>query len=616
MFPLLLHFKNKESGLILKLTLFFAVTALAVIPFFEAGSGSEAREIHVASIMYSSGEYVLPFRNGIIPSKPLLLHWLSVLIATVAGGFPVWLPRIVSVFAGASILFLTGNFTQRIFSGLLIKPHLQLFFTWLPLFVLCTCYGFIKMALVARVDMLFALFTTAAAIVFYYACFNRVETGENSGRLRLAFWLLCGFAVLARGPLGIVLPVVSTAASGSIYWRNRPFSSFIFRNYCYWLPGYIFVLLIALPWYGAAWYSGGDAFLDKLIWFENVQRFTGGEQINSRPWYYYLLQLFRTAHIWWVLFLILITAVWRGKVTWSPDSKLEMLFYLTFSPIIAGLLFLSLSDGKRTSYLLPLYPHLALSIGALLAGIIIPWKENQLSRVMQLSALILSRVLILFSVFYLIFITVAEIYPVWIDPVLPVLTEYIRLNLLYFVVLACFLCLLSITAVKLSSEPWWHRRVLSMLFYSGTSTCIIYLATGLGIKYHIKQNESKAAEIQVVTRDASRIYVVKHFRDESMDSLLLYFNREVSLVRPEDEFMRQLPCLGDPVISYRRWYRRWKRTVGDSRIDQKLLVIPYLPDNIASQKDKTLVVFICGVQPEKAEERNIINSGDWLYHGV
>ena len=158
--------------------------------------------------IYTSGEWILPLRNGhIIPSKPPLFHWLGVLLSLAGGGL--------------------SELTIRLPSALLATIGVS------SLTQLAQCYGELKLdlspglflqrvssghgaGLSARVDMTLTA-CMVAAFLFFFALHQRHQVSRWQA---LLFFALLGLATLAKGPVGAILP----ARSSLVFFYAPPVS--------------------------------------------------------------------------------------------------------------------------------------------------------------------------------------------------------------------------------------------------------------------------------------------------------------------------------------------------------------------------------------------------------
>ena len=90
---------------------FLPLLSVAVI-----GSSTEAREVHIAKLMFETGDWVLPLRNGLVPSKPPLFHWLTATIGLMSGGVTVsrrdWFHLFLLALLYSLLFILLQNFTR------------------------------------------------------------------------------------------------------------------------------------------------------------------------------------------------------------------------------------------------------------------------------------------------------------------------------------------------------------------------------------------------------------------------------------------------------------------------------------------------------------------------
>ena len=305
---------------------------LGAVPFFDKG---EPREALAVQDIVQRGEWLFPLKRATaIPSKPPLFHWSAALTYQVTGRLDEATIRFPSAFYATLGVLLIYALGRRLFgapAGLLSGA------------VLATTLIYQTQALSARVDMTLCFFVTASLVLFYY-----LYRGFLTNQLwYFAFYVLIGIGTLAKGPLGILLPGLVIASFLALRRRWDLFAKFCFH------PGVVVTLFLAVGWYGLAAIRGGEGFVDRQLLGENLERFAGGSG-HSHPVYYYLPYLFSQG-LPWSLFLPL--ALWDGfkRGFLSDDDRLfTMLWFLVM------FLFFSIAMGKRSVYLLPLYPALAL----------------------------------------------------------------------------------------------------------------------------------------------------------------------------------------------------------------------------------------------------------------
>ena len=319
-------------------------------PFFSRG---ESREALVVGALIDGGSVILPRREPTeIPVKPPMFHWLSAL-ALRAGVRPEELAiRLPSVLFGAGGVALTAALAATYYgpaAGVAAAAVVGSSFEWA------------RMSTQARVDMTLTFFLVGAVIAWHLG----LRAATNIWAVRLGY-LLCAGAVLTKGPVGFVLPLMITAA-GVAPTGNRKHLRLLLDA-----PGILLALCLCVAWYGLAWSEGGSDFLQVHVFNENLNRFMGrGRVAHSHGYFYYIPALAGTFVPWT---LILPWAIWSAWSRREPPDR----FLLTW--IVTVLLFYTLAAGKRSVYLLPLFPPLAILTGSWLARSL-PHTPTRLARV-------------------------------------------------------------------------------------------------------------------------------------------------------------------------------------------------------------------------------------------
>lgn len=316
----------------------YAVPALDT-PFYTKG---EAREALVIQSLHSGGSLLLPLRNGDeIPSKPPMFHWLGATAGAVAGGVDETVARVPSVLSAAVALTAFAWLMGRLYGaagGLVAAGMLATMVVW------------IVSATAARVDMVFSAAITIALVSFFAAYRN-----DRRGMPQL-FYACSAIAVLAKGPAGLVLPVAVIAA---FLLLERDFGYFGKLRLRFALPW----LALPVAWYVAAYLEGGEAFLEKLLFEENLYRVTNAEAAgmgHTKPFYAHLPLLLAGIAPWTIAVPAATIAFWERRKETKKGDPLR--FFLSW--LVVTFLLFSLAGSKRAVYLLPAYP----AVAALLAN--------------------------------------------------------------------------------------------------------------------------------------------------------------------------------------------------------------------------------------------------------
>ena len=346
-----------------------AMAVLMLLPFLglaEFNTKGEPREAVVALSMLKDGDWILPVNNGVdIPYKPPFFHYCIAVVSLLAGGVDEYTSRLPSALALIALTVGCFAFYRRRLSPLVAFSAAAL---------TLTAFEVHRAGVNCRVDMMLTTFTVGAMLLLY----RWWERGSR-GIPVLAVLCMSG-AVLTKGPVGFVVPCfvmgVFTLLRGGKFWHT-------FISYA------AFALLSCiLPavWYVAAWHEGGQHFLD-LVYEENIGRMTGtmsyDSHVHSFPYNFFTLF---TGWAPWTLLLVfsLFSKPWKGlhsgcvglldgcraadgwqaRLSWlririMQVSPVQLFTWLGF---LLVLFFYCLPSSKRSVYLLPCYPFMAVLI--------------------------------------------------------------------------------------------------------------------------------------------------------------------------------------------------------------------------------------------------------------
>lgn len=287
-------------------------------------SKREAREgVPVVKMMRGGNIWLPQINPQQLRTKPPLFYWSGLLTSKIFGKVSEVSLRIPSVLAGVGTVFLTTFLGMRQFTAAI---------GCLAGLIITTCWRFAYLGSHARIDMLFTFFITLAFVALWEL------SRDEKKSFKWFAGLAIGFAVLTKGPLGWLFPLLA------IFLFSRFHKSFTVPwDYLLLLP-----LAMAALWLGVGLMAGGEEFF-QMIYQETVGRVSGSEaiHIHPKPFYYYISQIF-IGMAPWSLFLPF--ALWHGKKYEDLSWKFCLIALATL------FIFLSLFPGKRGDYLLPLYP--------------------------------------------------------------------------------------------------------------------------------------------------------------------------------------------------------------------------------------------------------------------
>ena len=354
------------------------VAALAALVYLP-GAGepfsntAECQEALVVWEMVHSGDWVLPRINGEqIPSKPPLYHWIAIGFSRLAGGvteLAVRLPSIIAAAAAVGLVFAAGAERWGWVAGASAAVPLATSPEWA------------KWATTARTDATFALFLTAAFLLGE----RWLRDGRRGSLVALA--LATALATLAKGFSGAGLIAIVLALE---IWRRGAWSRL--RAIDVAVAALVFVP-VAFAWYGAAMTRAGSAFVHKQIVLENLLRFLPYEEggpSRQHSVFFYVPMLLTGMFPW---SLALPGAVWRAfRERKEEDADVDFSRYLlTWGAVV--FVVCSAASGKRTNYLLPLYPAAALLIGRELAALLKEASAGRGERLLRIGAISVAAVM-------------------------------------------------------------------------------------------------------------------------------------------------------------------------------------------------------------------------------
>ena len=368
-----------------------AIAAVTLLPFLGETlfySKGEPREAIVAVSMLNTGDWILPESNGDeIPYKPPFMAWCIAIFSLIHGHVTEYLSRLPSALALIGmILWCYGFFKRRI--------------SWTHAFaaglITLTAFEVYRAGMACRVDMLLTFFITGALFSLY----TYWERGLK-GLPWLAVIMMSG-GVLTKGPVAVVLPLAVI------------FTFMLIRGEKFWrvvvkliLP-FLVPLIIPTLWYYAAYQQEGAEFLD-LVHEENVERMTGNMSYSShvKPMYYNFLTLLSGYLPYTLLLLVSLIPMRRINAIkaaapirewWKSFKSMDAPRMYALITILLIFVFYCIPESKRSVYLLPIYPFIAVFIADYIAWLI---RHNHRS-IKIYGAVIASVVALAFIVFVII----------------------------------------------------------------------------------------------------------------------------------------------------------------------------------------------------------------------
>ncbi|MCB1771166.1 MAG: glycosyltransferase family 39 protein, partial [Candidatus Competibacteraceae bacterium] len=302
----------------------------------------EGRYAEIAREMAVSGDWITPRLNGLkYFEKPPLQYWATAAAFKLFGEHhwtARWWPATTS-FACVLLMFWVGRRLYGEETGLAAAAALG------------GCTWFLLNAHFNSLDAGLTAFLTLALLSFLMAQRPNVTPRENRNWM-LTVWVGMALAVLSKGLIGVVLP----GAVLTLYILIERDWRMLTRLHLG--KGLALFLLIAAPWFIAVSLIN-DEFARFFFIHEHFARFTTDVHRRMGAWWYFVPELL-IGSMPWTLFIAM-----RLRDGWRREGERGTLQPLRLLLIWAGFIFLffSASHSKLPSYILPIFPALALFAG-------------------------------------------------------------------------------------------------------------------------------------------------------------------------------------------------------------------------------------------------------------
>lgn len=313
----------------------------------------EGRYAEMAREMIASHDWITTRLNAIkYFEKPPFQTWMNAITFELFG-LGEWQARLWTGLCGFGGVLLTAYTGRRVF-GAQIGFYAGL--------VLASSLLWGGLGHVNTLDMGLAGMMTISLCALLIAQCNRAPADEQRNWM-LVCWAGMALAVLSKGLIGIVLPgavlVLYTLAAGD--WR-------IWKR-LHLGKGLLLFFAISAPWFIAVSMRNPE-FARFFFIHEHFQRFLTKVHHRTGAWYYFVPILVAGVVPW---LGVLLQSLWEGLRD-RHESTLDDATGRGFQPrkmlLIWSLFiffFFSISDSKLPSYILPIFPALALLIAGFLA---------------------------------------------------------------------------------------------------------------------------------------------------------------------------------------------------------------------------------------------------------
>ena len=367
--------------------LLFFIGALYLLPIFfrPLMTPDEFRYAEIPREMLETGDFITPrlfsFRYF---EKPPMGYWITAASFKIFG-LNAFALRIVPVLATVLSAALLGWWClkRKLPRGAAVDVS----------FIFLACGMVWILGTFATLDALFCMWITAT-LVFFSVAMESDSRREKWGCLTAAGVALgCGF--LTKGLLVYALPGLAVAAY--LIWQKRWKDIFTLP----WLPLAVSFLVIA-PW-AVAIHRVEPDFWNYFIVHEHFRRFTDSADGQHEAPFWLLLPFF-AGGIFPGFFPVLASVFTTRKEAWKKlweSSDMRFALCALFLPLI----FLSCSDGKLPTYVLPCFAPAAMAGVQILCAADPEKTPSALKKLTTVSAVVViiaGSVILLSEVFYLL----------------------------------------------------------------------------------------------------------------------------------------------------------------------------------------------------------------------
>ena len=331
-----------EKEIVLILGLVFLCLLLF---FFQLGARpiwdiDEGMHASTSKDMVLSGDWVTPTFNGEnFYDKPILHNWF-VALSFLVFGFTEFAARLPAAILGLGCVMATYLLGRRM-SG----PKTG----FLSGVILATNGEFIILSRTVVHDISLAFFVTLTLFSFYMGFKNE----KHRRRYVLLCYVSSGFAVLAKGPLGVLLPALIIGLflllEGKLHFLREMVTGW----------GILIFFAITAPWYILISLSNKD-YAGYFFIDQNLMRFLSPKAQHHGPFYYYFPVLLGGFFPWSCFLPLALYHPLRGGFRKLDEGTVFLMVWF-----VIVFVFFTLASSKLSTYILPLFPAVSLLVGLL-----------------------------------------------------------------------------------------------------------------------------------------------------------------------------------------------------------------------------------------------------------
>jgi len=301
--------------------------------------------------MLGSGD-LFDFRNRAIDrylDKPPLLFWLSVFSYSLFGlsEFAYRLPTFLAT--------LLGVYSTYRMARIYYKDREVPYLAGILLF---SCQAWFLINHDVRTDTLLANFVIFAS--WQLAAYLERKRAVN---FLLAF-VGIGLAMMAKGPIGLMVPVIGFGSDLLIRKRWKD----IFRPE--WIAGILIILLTLSPMLVGLYRQYGTYGLEFFFWTQSFGRITGSNYWQDSSGPFFFIHTFLWSFLPWSLLTVAAMVILARKLIKSRLKSNSWREYVTVSAFLITFIILSRSSYKLPHYIYVVFPYASIFTAAGVSSLI------------------------------------------------------------------------------------------------------------------------------------------------------------------------------------------------------------------------------------------------------
>lgn len=312
--------------------LFYLLGLTPLFLFRDLSLQNELRYLSIADEALRNHSFFTFTNHGILyADKPPLYLWIIMGAKLLLGHHSRLLLGLFSIIPALGIIYTMNRWVRH-----LLSPDQTL----TAELMLLTSAFFIGTGLVLRMDMLMSFFIVQSLYTFF-----KIHEGRGKPHDQILFPLCVFMALFTKGPIGFILPLVSTTV---FLWIKKEIKT-LGRYWGY--RSISIILVLCALWFTGVYAEGGKQYLSNLLFHQTLDRAVNSFHHNE-PFYYYFLAIWYSLLPWSLLIIGVLVAGIRKKLL---STNLELFFLVI---IVSTLVILSLFSAKLAVYMLPAFPFM------------------------------------------------------------------------------------------------------------------------------------------------------------------------------------------------------------------------------------------------------------------